>query len=126
MKLRMIIYFSAAILAAFLILFATETSSSAARGTLHGIVTDPSGAVIAGATVEVSGNHSVQTVYTDATGQYAVAGLAPAHYKVEILANGFSPADKSGLVVSAGCESEADGQLAVRPLSQQITVSAGL
>ena len=98
--------------------------SSTAKGTLHGIVTDPSGAAIPAASVIVAGANFVRTLSTDETGQYTIAGLPPGHYSVQVHAAGFAPQEKSGFVLSAGYETEADAQLVVKASRQSITVSA--
>jgi hypothetical protein len=125
MNNRAIIYLAAALMAAFLAQSAPRAHSLVENGTLHGIVTDPSGAVIPGAAVIVSSGDSVQSVFTDETGQYTVAGLAPGHYRVHIHSAGFSIFGRSGLVLSAGYETEADAQLMISPARQVVTVTAG-
>ena len=120
MNNRAIIFVAAGFMAAFLAHSAPRT----ANGTIHGIVTDPSGAVIPGASVIVSSGEFVQSVLTDETGQYTVAGLAPGHYRVHIHSTGFSIFGRSGLVLSAGYETEADAQLTISPSRQVVTVTA--
>ena len=122
MKNRMFICLAAAVMAAFLAQSAPV--SSIASGTLHGIVTDPSGAAIPGASVIVLTDHLVQSLSTDDTGQYTVSGLTPGHYRVQIHSAGFSSFEKSGLVVSVERQTEADAQLTIRPSKQAITVTA--
>ena len=117
---------AAALMAGFLAQSAPRIHSSMEGGTLHGVVTDPSGAAIPGATVIVSSGEFVQSVSTDTTGQYTVAGLVPGHYHVHIHSAGFSIFGKSGLVLSAGYETEADAQLAISPARQVVTVTARL
>ncbi len=53
-------------------------------GTLHGAVTDPSGAVIPGATVHVANAVSQfdRTVTTDATGQFTITNLPFNPYRI--------------------------------------------
>jgi protocatechuate 3,4-dioxygenase beta subunit len=111
-------------MAALLAQSAPRIHSSTENGTLHGVVTDPSGAAIPGASVIVSSGEFVQSVSTDETGQYTVSGLAPGHYRVHIHANGFSIYGRSGLVLSAGYETEADAQLIISPAKQVVTVRA--
>ena len=64
----------------------------AQTGSLHGTVTDPSGAVIPSAVVTVTGvdgvNHSATST---ATGAYALEQLAPDRYTLSVTAEGFSP-----------------------------------
>ena len=124
MNNRAIIFVAAGLMAAFLAHSAPRAHSSTANGTLHGIVTDPSGAVIPGASVIVSSGDFVQSVSTDETGQYTVAGLAPGHYRVHIHSSGFSIFGRAGLLLSAGYETEADAQLTISPSRQVVTVTA--
>ena len=62
-------------------------------GTLSGVVTDPSGAVIEGAKVTVTnqGNDAVRTTTTNASGFYSVTNLVPALYAISVEKAGFSP-----------------------------------
>ena len=124
MKNRVMIILAATVMVAFLAWSAPVAPSPTARATLRGIVTDPSGAAIPAATVIVSGAHFVQTFATDETGQYAVSGLLPGHYSVQIHSAGFAPLERSGLVLLAGYETEADAQLAIKASRQAITVTA--
>jgi carboxypeptidase family protein len=125
MKIRMLVYLTAAVLVAFLALSAPGAQSGTAKGSLHGIVTDPSGAAIPGASVFVSDGHGEEEVATNETGQYTVPGLAPGHYRVQIHSAGFSAFEKSGLVISAGYETEGDAQLVLSAVKNEITVRAG-
>ena len=113
-----------AVVMAFGAFSALGAQPARAKGTLHGIVTDPSGAAVPGAAVLVSAGHSVREVSTDDSGEYTVSGLLPGHYRVQIQSAGFSQFERSGLVLSAGYETEADAQLSVSTLKQEITVNA--
>jgi hypothetical protein len=126
MNNRAIMFTAAALMAAFLAQSAPHTQSSMEKATLHGMVTDPSGAAIPGASVVVSSGDFVENVSTDKTGQYRISGLPPGHYRVHIYSAGFSAFGRSGLVLSPGCETEADAPLAIGPLMQVVTVTAGL
>ena len=125
MNNRAIFCLSAALLVALLAQSALRAHSPAPSATLHGMVTDPSGAVIPGASVIVSSGDSVHTVSTDETGQYTVSGLAPGHYRVHVHSSGFSIFGSSGLVLAPGYETEADAQLTISPSRQVVTVTAG-
>ena len=114
MKSLMLIFLAATVMFA---------QPSTMRGTIRGIVTDPSGAAIPAASVTVSGSSFVRTVSTDETGHYSIAGLAPGHYSVRVYSVGFAPLVESGLVLSAGYETEADAQLAIKASRQAITVT---
>jgi hypothetical protein len=62
-------------------------------GAVHGTLTDPSGAVIPGATVHLTNSVSGldRTATTDATGQFTFANVPFNPYQVSVKANGFSP-----------------------------------
>lgn len=91
--------------------------------TMHGIVTDPSGAVIPNATVLIAGPGYRQTIATNRQGVFVVAGLPAGEYRVRVQSAGFSAYFKSGLVAAPGYETEADAQLNIRPRRQEITVT---
>lgn len=61
------------------------------KGALSGIVTDASGAVVAGATVTATdvGTNASRTIQTDASGNYTISNLTPGTYSVKISASGF-------------------------------------
>ena len=62
--------------------------------TLVGTVTDSSGAVVAGATVETRnvGTESARSTVTDANGEYVIPNLPAAHYSVTVTKTGPSSA----------------------------------
>jgi Carboxypeptidase regulatory-like domain/TonB dependent receptor len=78
-------------------------STSATTGTLHGQVTDPSGAVVANATVAilVSGGQP-HSATTGRTGAYEIGGLQPGKYTVTVNSQGFAIFVQSDVDVAAG------------------------
>lgn len=71
---------------------------------LSGLVTDPSGAVIAKAKITatlVATNASRQTESTD-EGFYSLASLTPGAYDLSVEAAGFKTAKRSGLTLNVG------------------------
>lgn len=60
-------------------------------GTIRGTVTDPSDAVLSGATVTVTNTSTglTRTVTTNASGEYVVADLPPGNYNLSFAAAGF-------------------------------------
>src|SRR5215471_14969104 len=76
----------------------------AGTGTITGTITDPAGAVVANAPVEVRNtdtNVPYPTVTTE-TGAYTVVRLPPGPYSVTVSAAGFKKLNRSGLAVDAG------------------------
>ena len=73
--------FSCLLLGAMLLL----PASARAQGSLAGVVTDPSGAVLPGVTVEASSPvliEKVRTAVTDGGGRYRIESLRPGSYVV--------------------------------------------
>src|SRR5512139_3902569 len=64
-----------------------------AAGTVQGTVTDPSGAVVPGATVELSNpvTQFSRTEQTDSAGQFVFRNLPPNPYRVVVTLMGFAP-----------------------------------
>jgi hypothetical protein len=67
-------------------------AQSGNTGAVHGTVTDPSGAVIPGATVHLTNSVSGldRTTTTDATGQFTIANIPFNPYQITVSATGFS------------------------------------
>lgn len=108
------------------ILVSAIAFGQAGTGTISGTVTDPAGAVIAGATVEVRNaetNAPFPTVTTD-TGAYSVLRLPPGPYSVSVTAPGFKRLLRSGLTVDAGQTLPLDLTLEVGASTESVTVSA--
>ncbi|HVZ82984.1 MAG TPA: TonB-dependent receptor [Terracidiphilus sp.] len=81
------------ILSLFLLVFgALGAHAQSNAGTIHGTVTDPSGAVIPGATVHLTNSVSGldRTETTDATGQFQFANIPFNPYQLAVTAHGFS------------------------------------
>jgi hypothetical protein len=76
---------------------AENGSGGSSAGSVRGTVTDPSGAVIPGATVHLTNQVSGldQTATTDATGQFVFANIPFNPYQIVVSANGFSALSQS-------------------------------
>jgi hypothetical protein len=73
--------------------------AGAQEASLRGTVTDPSSAVVSGATVQLRGAGREHRTKTDQTGQYAFPSLAAGQYQLRIVAKGFATAQKTGLAI---------------------------
>src|SRR2546430_16219577 len=74
-------------------LFSQETAAG-----VQGYVKDPTGVVVAGATVEISGPVlSAKKAETDATGFYRFSSLPPGAYTLNVNANGFRGMEHAGV-----------------------------
>ena len=68
---------------------------------LSGVVTDPSGALVPGALVQVRGPGGEQRNTTDGSGQYSFPSLRPGKYLVRVIVKGFAVTEKQDLVIHA-------------------------
>ena len=94
-------------------------------GSILGDVTDPSGALLAGATVRVTSSSTGATreTFTNAVGAYQVAGLQPDTYTITVELEGFRSATRSGVVLPIQSEIKVDFSMAVGLVTESITVT---
>jgi len=111
-------------LAAFTLLAAALAWASI-TGSISGVVTDPSGAVISGATVVATDTHTgiKNSVVTDSRGFYSLPSLPVGTYSVEVTMSGFKTFTKSGLAIDANSALRADATLQLGAASEKIEVS---
>jgi hypothetical protein len=91
-------------LVALLLCFATSVLAQETTAGLQGTVKDPSGAVVAGATVVVTADVLVgdKQTTTDSAGYYRFANLPPGTYNVRVTAQGFATYKNEGVVLATG------------------------
>ncbi len=113
-------------LALFAVIGATAVWGQAVNGTISGTVVDPSGAAVAGATVEVKNTATqvVRTVTTNAQGRYSVPELIIGAYDVRISRMGFQSALQTGVPVVVGGERTVDATLRIGQSQETVTVEA--
>jgi hypothetical protein len=92
----------------------------AAGPSLRGVVTDPSGAFIPGAIVQLLGPNGEQRTKTDNLGRYAFATLRPGKYTVRVIAKGFSVDQKTEVDIAGA--TEFNSQLVIQAESQVVNV----
>src|SRR5258706_6165050 len=116
------------VLAMALAMFATGAmAQSSTTGSIEGVVTDPNGAAVKGATVTVTSPNliSPQTATTGDDGRYQIPALPPGTYKVSIDASGFGKYEKGEVAVNLGRTSSADATLALATATATVTVTGG-
>jgi Carboxypeptidase regulatory-like domain len=96
----------------------------AASGRLHGQVTDPSGAVIPGATISLK-NSSGLTVpaKSDGAGAYEIKSLAPGTYTLSVSAKGFTKAALQ-VEIAAGQDKKLDLPLEIATKEEEVVVES--
>jgi hypothetical protein len=108
----------------FLLLMLTLVASAqTATGTLHGRVTDPSGAVVFQAKVTATGPSGKSvTVQTDHQGNFQFNQLAPGSYNVTAVAKGFAVDVEADVKVTGGQTQELDIALQIEVEQQHVEV----
>src|SRR2546426_1002414 len=105
-----------------LLLAPAVTSAQAISGT----VTDATGSVLPGVTVEARSPvliEQVRTVFTDGAGLYEIVGLRPGTYSVTFTLTGFNVVVREGIELNTGFTAKVDIQLRVGALAETITVT---
>jgi hypothetical protein len=107
------------------VLLALALASASITGSISGVVTDKSGAVISGASVVATNTLTgVQTSQkTDSKGFYNLPTLAVGTYDLEIKQVGFKTYRQTGIVIDANSALRVDASLAVGSISEKIEVS---
>ena len=93
---------------------------------IGGTVTDTTGGVLPGVTVEARSPaliEQVRTAVTDGNGQYLIVALEPGDYTVTFTLPGFSTLVREGLELSSGFTANIDAQMAVGALEETVIVT---
>lgn len=117
--IRLVICFAAVVLAA------STLEAQIDRASISGTVTDPSGAVVAGATVTVTnlGTNQAITLTTGSDGSYIARLLRVGTYSVEATSGGFQKTVQTGIQLDVNQVARVDLQLKVGTTTQVATVT---
>lgn len=120
MKAKQLLLLLAAHLCAFSALFAQGTTQ------LNGTITDPSGAAVPSAKVEIVNTETglKRTTNADANGNYVFAQVAPGNYTLSAQANGFSSAVVNNVRLLVNTPATVAVKLEVGAVSETISISA--
>jgi len=111
---------------ALLVLAVLVPSAVFAQGSITGVVTDTSGAVLPGVTVEVASPaliERVRSAVTDGTGQYQIVNLPPGAYSVTFMLAGFNALKRDGIELTGNFTATVNGNLRVGELAETVTVT---
>jgi hypothetical protein len=96
------------------------------RASIAGLVTDASGAVLPGVTVEAASPvliERVRSVVSDGTGRYRIIDLPAGSYTVTFALTGFSTVQETGIELSGSFAATVNAQMRVGALQETVTVS---
>ncbi|MGA9670652.1 MAG: carboxypeptidase-like regulatory domain-containing protein, partial [Terracidiphilus sp.] len=97
-----------------------------ANSDVTGIVTDQTGAVVAGAKITLTdpATGASKTTISDGSGLYDIPGLNAANYNLKVMAKSFQTYEQKGVVVDISRTFRVDIKLTVGSESQTVTVEA--
>ncbi len=107
--------------------FARPAFAQQPTGSIEGTVTDPSGAVINGATItarDVTTNQTRSTT-TRSDGKYLIQQLTPGVYELKVAAQGFKSTVISNVKVDVGKTTAADVKTELGGANEQVTIVGG-
>jgi hypothetical protein len=109
-----------------LLLLSSSASAQEFRATVSGTITDPSGAVVPGATIEVreTSTGTLNRTVSDAAGQYVVPFLLPGNYTIKTTAKGFETLTRNNIALHAQDHIVVDQSLIVGSANQTVTVNS--
>lgn len=112
-----------------LLLFAwalTTAHAQTAFGTVVGNVTDPSGALVTGATVTLTndGTGQIRTMKTTSAGTFSFVNLDPGTYSLKVEQIGFKQINRKNVVVLVSSTTREDVSLEVGNANQEVEVTA--
>src|SRR5580704_2960157 len=96
-------------------------------GSIGGVVTDATGAVIANAKVTISSPNLIggaKTITTDSAGAYRFLELPPGTYMIKFEQTGFKGYTEQGIVINTGVQVTVNAKLELGDVSQEVTVQA--
>ncbi len=111
---------------AFGFVMSGRLNAQGATGAVSGTVTDPSGATIPRASVQVKNiaTGQVQQTPADAQGRYSIVELPIGNYEAQASAPGFQTVVHTGITLTVGAQSVVDFSLAVGQTQQAVTVES--
>ena len=102
-----------------------QSTSPAASVSIHGHITDQTGALIPGATITIAdtAGNTLRSITADAGGTYEARGLAAGTYIVKAEFNGFAPFQSQAISLAAGQTKRVDIAMAIQVEQQNVVVT---
>ncbi|HEY2169357.1 MAG TPA: carboxypeptidase regulatory-like domain-containing protein [Candidatus Angelobacter sp.] len=91
--MKAVLLFSSLIFVSVVLLFCVQASAQTSSGTLQGVITDPTNAVVPGAKVEIHNPVSgyAHTAMTDGAGRFTISNIPFNPYHLTVSVKGFAP-----------------------------------
>lgn len=102
------------------------TGQGGVPGAIAGSVSDTTGALLPGVTVEASSPaliERVRTTVTNEKGQYRIVDLRPGEYSVTFSLQGFTSVVREGIKITGAFTANVDVQLSIGAVAETVTVS---
>jgi hypothetical protein len=101
-------------------------AQTAETGAVAGVVSDPTGAIVTEANIQVTNESTgqIRTSVSQANGRYTVALLPPGTYRIAVKKPGFSEKIESGVHIDVSGTTRLDIVMVLGELTQKVTVDA--
>src|SRR2546426_681370 len=114
------------ILSAAVLLLPAAVGAQGDRASISGLVSDSTGAVLPGVTVEAASPALIErtrTGITDSAGRYSIVDLRPGTYTVTFTLPGFRAVRREGILLEGAFAAQVNASLAVGAVEETITVA---
>jgi hypothetical protein len=105
--------------------FAVSASAQSIYGSIRGLVTDPSSAIVANAKVSLinEGTSAERSATTNTSGEYVFSQVTPGTYTVDVETQGFKKVQRKGVILETQNQITVDMQLEVGNVAESISVT---
>jgi len=102
------------------------SAQAVANAEIHGVISDPTGAVIAGVQIKATQTETgqVRTTVSTGDGSYVLPNLPVGPYRLEVTAQAFNNYVQSGIILQVGNNVQINVTLQVGAVTQEMRVSA--
>lgn len=117
--------FAQLLIVSILLILGPAMGNAQVGGSVTGVVTDTSGAVLPGVTIEARSPALIEQVrssITDETGRYRIVDLRPGVYTVTFMLPGFTTVRREGIELAGSFIATVDAELSVGGQAETVTV----
>ncbi len=124
-QMALTIVLSVFLILGFMSVFSPVSQAQVYGGSLTGVATDPSGAVIPGANVVLTDDEKgfKYKAATDSEGRYILRNLPPGKYSLTVTAEGMRPHTQSRITLTVGQNAQADAHFELQGTAEAVSVT---